>query len=142
WHATLLGELDNAIAAFFATLAPKWSSHVAVMTFSEFGRRPEENGDAGTDHGTAAPHFVIGDHVKGGLHGAQPSLTALDRDGNFVPSVDFHQVYAPIVKTWLGVDDKAVLGRAYSHVDLFKAPPGPVAPVKSPATMGYWLAGP
>ncbi len=70
-----MGQLDNAIEAFFATLSAKWLPHVAMMTFSEFGRRPEENGDGGTDHGTAAPHFVIGDHVKGGLHGAQPSLT-------------------------------------------------------------------
>ncbi len=79
WHATLLGRIDNAIAAFFATLSPKWLPNVAMMTFSEFGRRPEENGDGGTDHGTAAPHFVIGDHVRGGLHGTQPSLTNLDR---------------------------------------------------------------
>ncbi|MCU1465528.1 MAG: hypothetical protein JWM72_1456, partial [Actinomycetia bacterium] len=89
WHATLLGRLDAAIEAFFTTLSARWLPHVAVMTFSEFGRRPEENGDGGTDHGTAAPHFVIGDHVKGGLHGAQPSLVNLDNDGNFVPSVDF-----------------------------------------------------
>ena len=143
WHATLLGQLDNAIAAFFANLAPKWAPNVILMTFSEFGRRPEENGDAGTDHGTAAPHFVIGDHVKGGLHGAQPSLTALDNDGNFVPSVDFHQMYAPILKTWLGVDDRTVLGRTYSPLGLFKAPPGVPAAVKPPsATSGYWLAGP
>ena len=124
WHATLLGRLDNAIAAFFATLSSKWLPHVALMTFSEFGRRPEENGDGGTDHGTAAPHFVIGDHVKGGLHGTQPSLTHLDRDGNFIPSVDFHQMYAPILKTWLGVDDRAVLGKAYSPLGLFKSGPG------------------
>ena len=67
------------------------------MTFSEFGRRPEENGDGGTDHGTAAPLFVIGDHVKGGLHGAQPSLTNLDDDGNLVPTVDFRAVYANVL---------------------------------------------
>ena len=143
WHATLLGRLDDAIAAFFATLSSKWLPHVAMMTFSEFGRRPEENGDGGTDHGTAAPHFVIGDHVKGGLHGTQPSLTALDRDGNFVPSVDFHQMYAPILKTWLGVDDRAVLGKAYTPLGLFKSGPGLPAAVTPPSsTQGYWLAGP
>jgi uncharacterized protein (DUF1501 family) len=147
WHATLLGRLDAAIEAFFTTLSPKWLPHVAVMTFSEFGRRPEENGDGGTDHGTAAPHFVIGDHVKGGLHGAQPSLVNLDNDGNFVPSVDFHQMYAPILKTWLGVDDHAVLGKAYSPLGLFKSGPGLPPPiVKTPrppaTTAGYWLAGP
>ncbi len=118
-----------------------------MMTFSEFGRRPEENGDGGTDHGTAAPHFVIGDHVNGGLHGTQPSLTHLDPDGNFVPSVDFHQMYAPILKTWLGVDDRAVLGRSYAPLALFKTGPGVVVapPVGKPPVApaaGYWLAGP
>ncbi len=144
WHATLLGRIDNAVAAFFATLAPKWLPNVAMMTFSEFGRRPEENGDGGTDHGTAAPHFVIGDHVRGGLHGTQPSLTNLDRDGNFVPSVDFHQMYAPILKTWLGVDDRSVLGKSYTPLGLFKAGPGLPAAVKPPSTssVGYWIAGP
>ncbi len=144
WHATLLGRLDDAIAAFFATLSSKWLPHVAMMTFSEFGRRPEENGDGGTDHGTAAPHFVIGDHVRGGLHGTQPSLTALDRDGNFVPSVDFHQMYAPILKTWLGVDDRVVLGKTYSPLGLFTSGPGLPAAVKPPSSTsaGYWLAGP
>ncbi|HEV7526928.1 MAG TPA: DUF1501 domain-containing protein [Acidimicrobiia bacterium] len=144
WHATLMATLDNAIAAFFTTLSARWLPHVALMTFSEFGRRPEENGDAGTDHGTAAPHFVIGDHVRGGLHGVQPSLTQLDNDGNLVPSVDFHQMYAPILKTWLGADDRAVLGKAYSPLGLFKSGPGIPAAVKPPTTSsaGYWLAGP
>ncbi len=144
WHATLLGQLDTAIEAFFATLSARWSPHVAMMTFSEFGRRPEENGDGGTDHGTAAPHFVIGDHVRGGRHGAQPNLTRLDRDGNLVPSVDFRQMYAPILKTWLGANDRAILGRTYTPLGLFASGPGTPAAVKPPAasTAGYWLAGP
>jgi uncharacterized protein (DUF1501 family) len=144
WHATLLGQLDNAIAAFFATLSTKWAPHVAMMTFSEFGRRPEENGDGGTDHGTASPHFVIGDHVKGGLHGTQPSLTHLDDDGNFIPSVDFHQMYAPILSTWLGTDDHVILGTTYSPLGLFSSGPGGPAATKPPtsSTAGYWLAGP
>ena len=75
-----------------------------LMTYSEFGRRPEENGDQGTDHGTAEPILVVGDHVKGGLHGAQPSLTALDDDGNLVPTVDFRAVYASVLRTWLKAD--------------------------------------
>jgi uncharacterized protein (DUF1501 family) len=142
WHATLLGQLDNAIAAFFATLSAKWAPHVAMMTFSEFGRRPEENGDGGTDHGTASPQFVIGDHVKGGLHGSQPSLTQLDNDGNFVPSVDFHQMYAPILSTWLDADDRAILGKSYSPLRLFRSGPGVPASTKPPVSSGYWLAGP
>ena len=82
------------------------------MTFSEFGRRPEENGDQGTDHGTAAPLFVIGDHVNGGLHGAQPSLTNLDDDGNLVPAVDFRAVYAErVARLAARPTTKAVLGK-------------------------------
>jgi uncharacterized protein (DUF1501 family) len=46
-----------------------------LMTYAEFGRRTAENGSAGTDHGTAAPHFLLGGWVRGGLYGQQPSLT-------------------------------------------------------------------
>ena len=139
WHATLLARLDTAIAAFYAALDPRWRSQVTLMTFSEFGRRPEEDGDAGTDHGTAAPVFVIGDHVKGGLHGAQPSLTALDDNGNLVPTVDFRSLYANVLHTWLNADDTALLGGAYSGLSLFTA--GPAAPFTG-TEQGYWLAGP
>jgi uncharacterized protein (DUF1501 family) len=139
WHATLLSRLDTAIDAFFVALAPRWRSQVTLMTFSEFGRRPEENGDQGTDHGTAAPILVVGDHVKGGLHGAQPSLTNLDDDGNLVPSLDFRQVYASMLRTWLRADDAAILGKAYSPLSLFEAPPA--APFTG-NELGYWLAGP
>jgi len=143
WHATLLGRLDGAIQAFFAALSPRWAGQVIVMTFSEFGRRPEENGDHGTDHGTAAPHFVIGSNVRGGLYGTQPSLTALDSNGNLVPTVDFHQMYASILKTWLGANDVALLGKAYSPLNLFAKPPSaPVVVSPGAAHKGYWLAGP
>ncbi len=138
WHATLMGRLDAAIEGFFRALAPRWLGQVTVMTFSEFGRRPEENGDHGTDHGTAAPIFVIGNHVKGGLHGAQPSLTRFDDNGNLVPTVDFRAVYADVLHTWLGADDQALLGAAYPGLSLFSG--GPAAPATT--VSGYWLAGP
>ena len=74
WHATLLGQLDTAIAGFYlVAVDPRWCGlQVTIMTFSEFGPAPRGRRGRGTDHGTAAPVFVIGDHVKGGLHGAQP----------------------------------------------------------------------
>ena len=142
WHATLMARLDAGIDAFYAALAPRWRGQVTLMTFSEFGRRPEENGDAGTDHGTAAPVFVIGDHVHGGLHGTQPSLTNLDGNGNLKPTVDFRALYASILHTWLGADDKAILGHTYTDLSLFSS--GPSAPVVSTPgpTNGYWEAGP
>jgi uncharacterized protein (DUF1501 family) len=143
FHAELLSHLDAAIDAFFRTLAPRWRGQVAMMTFSEFGRRPDENGDGGTDHGAAAPLLVIGDHVRGGLHGAQPSLTDLDGDGDLKPAVDFRAVYATVLDTWLRADDREVLGRAYSPLSLFSAPPSaPPAGTPHTSSAGYWLAGP
>ena len=138
-HNSLLTDLDDAIDVFFTALAPRWRSQVTLMTYSEFGRRPEENGDNGTDHGTAEPILVVGDHVKGGLHAAQPSLTNLDDDGNLIPTVDFRQVYATVLRTWLKADDAAILGKAYSTLPLFEA--GPAAPFTG-NELGYWLAGP
>jgi uncharacterized protein (DUF1501 family) len=147
WHATLMTRLDDAIDAFYLALDPRWRPQVTFMTFSEFGRRPEENGDHGTDHGSAAPLFVIGDNVNGGLHGAQPSLTQLDNNGNLVPAVDFRSVYSDILSTWLNVDAGGVLGGSYAGLSLFKRGPGlpvvvPPTGGGSVATTGYWLVGP
>jgi len=139
FHATLLSRLDAAIDGFYRALDPKWKTQVTIMTFSEFGRRAEENGDGGTDHGTAEPVLVIGDHVSGGLHGAQPSLTSLDDDGNVVPTVDFRSVYATVLRDWLASDDKQVLGKTYDDLSLFRAKPA--APFTA-SESGYWLAGP
>jgi len=119
-YAALMSQLDRAIDLFYAALNPRWRPQVTIMTFSEFGRRPEENGDRGTDHGTAAPLLVIGDHVKGGLHGAQPSLTRLDSAGNLLPAVDFRSVYASVLHDWLGTDDKTILGKSYPALSLFR----------------------
>ncbi len=71
------------------------------MTYSEFGRRVEENASFGTDHGTAAPMFVLGGKVHGGLHGAQPRLDRLD-NGDLVHTVDFRSVYRSVAAEWMG----------------------------------------
>ena len=81
---------------------------------------------------------MIGDHVKGGLHGAQPSLTNLDDDGNLVPTVDFRPVYANVLHAWLQADDHAVLGKTSGAAAVH---PGPAAPFTG-TELGYWLAGP
>jgi len=80
------------------------ADQVAMMVFTEFGRRVEENGSLGTDHGTATPMFLFGKHVKGGFYGQPPSLTDLD-DGNLKMTTDFRRVYATAIKEWLGYDD-------------------------------------
>jgi uncharacterized protein (DUF1501 family) len=121
WHADLMGDLDASVGAFFDTLGASFKSRVSLMTFSEFGRRPEDNDTSGTDHGTAAAHLVIGDRVAGGLHGDAPSLTALDDYGNLVNTVDFRQLYATVIDKWLKADSQQVLGYNFGNLPLFKA---------------------
>jgi uncharacterized protein (DUF1501 family) len=126
-HASQLGEIDDAVEAFFTALAPVWQNRVTVMTFSEFGRRPEENTDAGTDHGTAAPLFVVGPRVKGGLYGAPSRTNDLDGNGNLKYHVDFRQVYATILDTWLKADSRQVLGYNFGSLNFFDSGPGSVS---------------
>jgi uncharacterized protein (DUF1501 family) len=118
-HATLLSRLDGGIQAFFATLAPQFRDRVVVMTYSEFGRRVRPSDSAGTDHGTASVLFLVGNLVRGGLHGAQPSLTQLDNRGDLNISVDVRSVFASVLSRWLQADDRQVLGADWSELDLF-----------------------
>jgi uncharacterized protein (DUF1501 family) len=101
-HPKLLTEVDNAVDRFATAVAATGKpADYLLMTFSEFGRRVEEDGSAGTDHGTAAPLFVVGDAVAGGLYGEQPSLTALDNNKNLIRTVDFREVYSTLLDGWL-----------------------------------------
>ncbi|HEV7128506.1 MAG TPA: DUF1501 domain-containing protein [Ktedonobacterales bacterium] len=115
-QASLLAELSDALAAFYADLtAHNVADNVVIMTWSEFGRRVLENGSAGTDHGTAAPLFVLGNAVTGGLYGEPPDLTNLDTYGNLKFGVDFRSVYATVLDRWLGAPSAAVLGGDYGE---------------------------
>ncbi len=127
-HGANLSNLDAAVNAFYATLSPAFDSRVTIMTFSEFGRRPKANSSAGVDHGTAQTMLVLGAQVNGGLHGALPSLTALDRNGNLVPTVDYRSVYATMLDRWFGADADGILGVSYPRLDLFRAAAGTPAP--------------
>lgn len=73
-----------------------------IMTYSEFGRRLQENANQGTDHGTAAPHMILGGSVKGGLYGKYPSLYDLDDRGDLIYTVDFRDIYSTIASRWWG----------------------------------------
>ena len=97
-HERLLGFLATNLATLRKNLiaANLWND-VLVMTYSEFGRRVRQNASGGTDHGTAAPLFVMGGGVKGGLHGAYPSLTDLT-DGDLKHTVDFRSVFATVAQ--------------------------------------------
>ena len=86
-----------------------------VHVWSEFGRRAEENGDSGTDHGAAGVGFLIGTRVAGTMVGEFPGLqTGLDDDGNVVGTSDFRGVYAALLEQWFGVDAAAVIPNAAS----------------------------
>lgn len=116
-HAIRLQQLDEALAAFFKDIkAQDESDRVLLMTFSEFGRRVQENANGGTDHGAAAPLFLLGGPVKGGLHGKVPSLTDLNK-GDLKFSTDFRSVYATILEKWLQTDHQPILGRKFPVLD-------------------------
>uniref|UniRef100_A0A7C4QW94 DUF1501 domain-containing protein n=1 Tax=Schlesneria paludicola TaxID=360056 RepID=A0A7C4QW94_9PLAN len=115
-HAALLAELAGAVASFVADLEEhRLTGRVLIATFSEFGRRLAENGSLGTDHGAAAPLFVVTPH-RGGLFGEAPSLTDLD-DGDPKFTTDFRRVYATLLENWLNVDSSAALGGRFEPLD-------------------------
>lgn len=112
-HATLLKNLSSSVGAFYDDLKQLGAQdRVLTMTFSEFGRRVASNASDGSDHGTAAPLFVFGTNVKGGVIGKNPSLTDLD-NGDLKMVNDFRQVYTSILAQWFNADkatlDKSVL---------------------------------
>lgn len=120
-HRLLLAEVADAIEMFFTAL--KGTGHdkrVLVMTFSEFGRRVQENGSNGTDHGSGSCLFVVGPAAKGGAVTKHPKLDDLDQ-GDLKHHTDFRQVYATLLDKWLTVDSKTVLGDRFEHIPLLKA---------------------
>ena len=120
---SLLAYLDSAVSAFYQDLAGHgMSDRALVATWSEFGRRPKENANQGTDHGTASPVLLIGDTLKGGLYGQAPSLSALDAGGNPKYTVDFRSVYQSILEDHLGVDAGEVLGQRFEKLAFVKKP--------------------
>jgi uncharacterized protein (DUF1501 family) len=118
-HDRLMGELGAGLAAFRAAMMETgdWR-RVTVMTYSEFGRRAKENSAQGTDHGTAAPHFIMGPAIAGGLHGQAPSLAKLS-DGNLMHHVDFRDLYASVMKQWWNIDPRQTLNRSGADLRLF-----------------------
>lgn len=115
-HENLLREMAEGVEAFYRDLEAQGNAdRVLVLAFSEFGRRVAENGSAGTDHGTAAPMFVFGKKIKGGLYGQQPSLSDLT-DGDLKHAIDFRSVYATVLDKWLGADPGKILGSNFDRV--------------------------
>src|SRR6185436_19104415 len=100
-HDQLMQQFAQGVSAFWKDLAKQENDErVMMMTFSEFGRRVEQNASGGTDHGAAAPMFLFGHHLKSGIVGKHPSLTNLD-SGDLKFHVDFRSVYASVMQNWL-----------------------------------------
>ena len=118
-HGALLRQFSESVAAFVADLQrDKLLDRMVLMTFSEFGRTLTESGRRGTNHGAAAPVFLAGGKLKGGIIGPHPDLKHLDADAPRFHT-DYRQLYATILDQWLGFDSKAILGRAFEPVKIF-----------------------
>jgi uncharacterized protein (DUF1501 family) len=122
--AEALKVTSESLLAFQRDLEARGlADRVVTLVWSEFGRRAEENGSAGTDHGAAGTAMVIGSRVRGGLVGELPALrNGLDRDGNLRATVDYRSIYCSLLEQWLGTDAAAVIpnARAYDRVGLVR----------------------
>jgi uncharacterized protein (DUF1501 family) len=117
-HSGLLSQVGGALAAFAEDLqAHMQLDRVLTLVFSEFGRRVEENASRGTDHGAAAPLFLVGNRVKPGLLGTHPRLDDLD-DGDVKFHTDFRAVYATILDQWLGWPSAPILGDGFKPAEV------------------------
>ncbi|MEM9930602.1 MAG: DUF1501 domain-containing protein, partial [Bacteroidota bacterium] len=120
-HLGLLEDLSQAVQQFYKDLAQtEKDQEVLTMTYSEFGRRVEENGVGGTDHGTALPVMLFGPALNGaGTHGLNPNLNDLDATGNLKFGTDFRSLYATVLENWFclsATDVDNVLGGQYDRL--------------------------
>ncbi len=119
-HANLMTQLSTSLLAFQKDLKAQGNDgRVLTMTFSEFGRRVKQNASGGTDHGTAAPMFLMGPMVNAGIHGKHPSLTNLDK-GDLKFKVDFRSVYATVLDEWLQTDHRKVLNGNFRTLPILR----------------------
>lgn len=121
-HANLLKQLGEGMAALKSALIElgAWD-RTMIMTFSEFGRRARQNNSGGTDHGTAAPHFITGGAVRGGLYGQAPDLNRLDGNQNVVYTTDFRQIYTTVAQQWWGVNSETVVHGRYDGLRFLRS---------------------
>jgi uncharacterized protein (DUF1501 family) len=119
-HRNLLQQVGDSIQYLFNTLkAGGHDKRTLVMTYSEFGRRVQENGSRGTDHGAGSCLFVAGPGVKPGAVNKHPSLTDLDQ-GDLKHHTDFRQVYATLLDEWLGIEPEAIVNGKFEKLPLLK----------------------
>ncbi|HQV79314.1 MAG TPA: DUF1501 domain-containing protein [Chitinophagales bacterium] len=114
----LLKQLAETVEIFMKEMKQNGKANdVLLMTFSEFGRRVQENASGGTDHGTANQIFLIGNQLKKqGFYNEAPNLSDLE-DGDLKYKIDFKNVYATILRNWLNANDELILGKQYSTLN-------------------------
>ncbi|WP_372742051.1 DUF1501 domain-containing protein [Neptunomonas sp.] len=119
-HSNRLKVLAEGLDAFRRSMrASEHWRNILVVTYSEFGRRAAQNGSGGTDHGTAASHFVMGGRVKGGHLGRHPDLEALvDQDIEY--TTDFRQLYHTILTDWWSLHQDLLTASAWPGLDLIR----------------------
>ena len=119
-HNGLFNRLGDAVLGLMNDLERMGrADDVAILMFTEFGRRVKENASRGTDHGVASPMIIVGKHAKGGFYGEHPSLTDLDQ-GDLKMTTDFRSVYATMIKEWMGLEDvKPVLMADFPTLGVF-----------------------
>jgi uncharacterized protein (DUF1501 family) len=121
-HTALMETLDAGLTAFYQDLAAHGKADdVLVLTWSEFGRRVEQNANGGTDHGAGSVLFALGNGVQSGLYGDAPNLAALVDNGNVPYTTDFRRVYATVIDGWLGVPHEALLGQRWEQLGFLAA---------------------
>jgi uncharacterized protein (DUF1501 family) len=115
-HARLLADLAAGLVAFWATVDDAGlGDRVLLATHSEFGRRVAENASGGSDHGAAGVSFLIGDGVRGGVHGAIDGDDLLD--GDLRPVIDPRTMFTACLD-WLDAEVEPILGRRHDEVPL------------------------
>jgi uncharacterized protein (DUF1501 family) len=120
-HASLLRQLSQCVAAWADDLCgDRLLDRVVLMTYSEFGRTLAENGRRGTDHGSAAPVFLVGGRLRGGLVGPHPDLADIENGGGGKHHTDFRRLYAVLLESWLGLDARAILSGDFKPLDLLR----------------------
>lgn len=125
-HPFLLQSLSTGVGQFMQDMLQQGQAdRIVGFTASEFGRRPEENGSRGTDHGASSVQFVFGNKVRSGVFGNDPDLDNFDGNGDLRYQYDFRRVYADVLETWFGAtpeDTEAVFGERILPLGVLQEP--------------------
>ncbi|HLF63006.1 MAG TPA: DUF1501 domain-containing protein [Saprospiraceae bacterium] len=132
WHADLLNDVFDSVKAFHDDMtAQGHAQKLLTMTFSEFGRKVEQNGSFGTDHGNLAPMFLFGSGVQPGVHGTNLDLSDVTNNGT-VPDeqlqFDYRRVFRSVIQDWLGGSGAAIMGTQFDQWALI---PGIIKPAET-----------